>query len=136
MRISARVSANRMGRPIPIAHAVPFKNRNDYKHKIYWSQRSKKSATEYNTIAESYDKPCLRRWLEFIGGKVPSHLLYRTQTTPAQLISKPDRYWVLIEGTDEVACFTNCIEAWLVCVSANYFKSGPRWTMFYVDRSS
>ena len=136
MRISARVSSNKAGRPVPLAHQVPARERLDYRHRIYWSQRSKKSADQYNTIAESFDKPCLRRWLEYIGGRVPPNLRYKTSYTPGPFVQNPERYWVLLKGTEEVSCFTNCVEAWLVCLSANYFLSGERWTIFYVDRST
>jgi hypothetical protein len=135
MLAPARLSHSKMGRPPAITNMVPGRDRLNYKHKIFWTHRSRKSAEQYNAIAEVYSKPCLRRWLEYVGGRVPKTLSYRTIYSPPSITPRPARYWILVRDNEEVSCFTNCTEAWLVCIGQNIFNTKHKWSLFYVDRT-
>jgi hypothetical protein len=133
--IPARASASQTGRPLGFGDIVPGKDRHTYKHKIYWRSVSNRSADAFNSIVTTHDKPCLRRWLEFIGGKVPITLNYTTLYDPVHVSPRPMRYWTLYKSGEQWACYTNCVEAWLVCLAGNAFAFKDKWYLVYTDRT-
>jgi len=132
----ARASASQMGRPVPISYIVPGNLRHNYQHKIFWSHKHHRDAEKFNSIASKYNRPCFRRWLEFTGGRVPKGYTYATLFPPPSISSSPLRVWTLVRDNEEVACFTNCIEAWLLCLAGNFMKPDYKWAVVYKDRTT
>lgn len=139
-RAPARFSNAKMGRPVAIGEIVPGKDRKNYKHKIFWAASAVKTADQYNSVVTLYKNPCVRRWLEFKGGRVPKTLNYYGHTpvpcrNPLPITPKPSRYWTVLMDGQEYACYTNCVEAWLIVLSGERFSPGHKWAMLYTDRS-
>lgn len=134
-RAPARTSSAKMGRPVGIGEIVPGKDRYTYKHKIFWASQANKTADHFNSVVTIYKNPCVRRWLEFKSGRVPQGLRYASVYSPDPITSKPNRYWTVLMDGHEYACYTNCVEAWLIVVSGCQFSPAHKWAMVYHDRS-
>jgi hypothetical protein len=131
MSLTARSSSVR---GLKLQEAVPYMLRNHYKHRMYWHSKHNKSAERYTAIASIHDKPCIRRWLEFIGSRaIPRNAGYITNYAPPAITSNPLRLWILVKDGEEFAVFTNCVEAWLLSVSGQVFNSSHKWSVLYVD---
>lgn len=140
VRAPARFSNAKMGKPIGMHEIVPGKDRLKYKHRIFWASTSSKTADQNNSAVILYDNPCVRRWLEFKGGRVPKTLQYFGHTpvptrNPLPITPKPSRYWTVLMDGHEHACYTNCVEAWFVVLGGEHFSPAHKWAMLYTDRS-
>jgi hypothetical protein len=130
----ARASASQMGKPVGIRDIVPGNLRFNINHKIFWTSKSNRTADQYNFIATHFTRPCYRRWLEFTGGRVPKHYPYLTPYDPPTITPGPSRTWTLVRGTEEIATYTNCVEAWLLCLAGNAMQPKEQWAVVYTDR--
>jgi hypothetical protein len=131
--LSARASHSQMGKPLPHELQVPRYARRTYNHKIFWNVRSNKTADQFNTITEQFKKPCLRRYLDFIGSSNRFEVYYITSYHPPSIQPHPERIWTLCEGERQIACFTNVVEAWLTLLSLQKFGSMYELTLVYTD---
>jgi len=134
MALTARISSNRT-KLLPRDLQVPVYARRTINHKIYWRQKSNKSAIPYNTLAECYTRPCLRRWLEFTDGIAHPELPYLLCYEPPNILQRPERIWVLYDGTEPVATFTNMVEGWLIVLGMKEFGGQHGYTLHYIDRT-
>jgi hypothetical protein len=123
--LTAKASHSQMGKPLSHDLQVPRYARRTYNHKIAWSHAHNKTADMFNSIVESYEKPCWRRYLEYLGFSPSTFTLYQYITTfpPPPIKPKPERIWTLIVDGTPVSCFTNVVEAWLVMIGLNKFGS-------------
>lgn len=138
MTVPARASSSRMGKPVNLFEIVPGKDRNNYKHRIYWAKSQNTLADQYNSIVVIYKEPCIRRWLEFVGGRIPKGCAYKSYIPsylPDPVKPRPVRYWTLLRDGEPFACYTNCIECWLLVLSGEVFGIKHKWAMLYTDRS-
>jgi hypothetical protein len=136
--VPARTSSSKMGSPVSLDNIVPGKDRVHYKHRLYWTRSQTRSADQYNSIVVIYKQPCLRRWLDFVGGRIPKGVNYASFTPnykPDSIKPRPMRYWTLIRDGEPFACYTNCVECWLLVLSGELFGSKHKWSMLYTDRA-
>jgi hypothetical protein len=102
-------------------------------HSIAWKRNSSKFAEQYNSAVLSFDRPCLRRYLEFIGARLPPGLPYQYAYTPPSILGKPSRAWSLVSDDGPVATFTNVVEAYLVMKGFHKFGDRPDYHIIYTD---
>jgi hypothetical protein len=111
---------------------VPRYARRTYNHKIYWSHSSHKTADMYNSVVSLYDKPCVKRWLEFRGCD-SSRYVYETWYRPLNIDANPERIWVLMHGKEPHTTFTSVVEAWFVLLGIYKFEEDFDWRIIYID---
>src|ERR1044072_5938671 len=138
-RAPARLSSSKMGRPVGLHDIVPGRDRKTYKHKIYWAQHLTKTAEQYNSVVTIYNHPCMRRWLDFKGGRIPNQLKYVSHIPPnpdipggktiAAVEARPARYWTVLKDGQEFVCYTNCVEAWFIVMGGEHFSAHNKWAM-------
>lgn len=131
----ARASSSKMGKPVNLFEIVPGKDRHSYKHKIFWAKHHTRTADQYNSIVTVFKHPCPKRWLEFIGGRVPKGMAYATCYSPDPIKPRPVRFWTLLRDGEPYACYTNCVECWMLVLSGEHFGTKHKWSMLYTDRS-
>jgi hypothetical protein len=134
--LTAKARSSQAGKPLPDELQVPRYARGTFNHKIYWSAKSQDSAGAYNYICEAWgEKPCLRRWLEFINGDTEDSFRYLTFYAPDTIRSNPERVWVVYEGGEPVCSFTNAMEAWFIILGGKHFGNKFDYTIHYIDRT-
>jgi hypothetical protein len=135
MPLTARIRSSQRSHPIPFDQQVPSYSRHNYDHKVFWSQKSHKSAAGYNYILEVTKTPCLRRWLDFRFNVLKSKYKYLMYEPPT-IKPNPERIWVLYDRNEPVATFTNAAEAWFIVIGARKFGDYPHYTLHYIDRTA
>lgn len=135
MPLTARIRASQQGQLIPMDLQVPHYARRTFNHQIYWSKKSHASASAYNYIAEVYNEPCLRRWLEFCFGEPEKSIPYKFCYTPPAVHPHPERIWVLYDGDMPVATYTNLIEGWMIVLGGRAFGNNHNLSLHYIDRT-
>ena len=101
-------------------------------HSIARRKNSRKTADQYNSAVTCFDKPCLKRWLEFTEQKVPRRLKYEYYPPPP-INPKPDRVWTLVNDEGPVATFTNMVEGHLIRLGFETFGDGYDYKLIYTD---
>ncbi len=133
--LTARASHSQMGKPLESSLQVPRYARQTYNHKIAFTHPSNRTVEQYNSIVETYQKPCFRRYLEFRGFsyKLTSAYQYITPYHPPPILSNPDRFWTLVIDGQPSCIFTNVVEAWLIILSLAKFGSVYDTHLIYTD---
>lgn len=134
--LTAKASHSQMGKPISHDLQVPRYARRTANHKIFWSSRSHKTADQHNSVVEQFTKPCLRRYMDFIGSDQRFKFDYITFYHPPSITPTPERIWTLFDGEWPLCCFTNVVEAWLTLLSLQTFGGMYELTLKYTDRNS
>jgi hypothetical protein len=132
---TASASHRQMGKPLSHELQVPRYARRTFNHKIFWHNRSHRTADQHNSIVTQYKKPCLRRYLDFIGSNSRHKFDYITFYHPPSISPRPERFWTLFEGDEAISCFTNVIEAWLTLLGLQQFGCRYDLVLIYTDRT-
>jgi hypothetical protein len=133
--LTARASHSQMGKPISHDLQVPRYARHTANHKIFWHSRAHKTADQYNSVTEQFTKPCLRRYLDFIGSDQRYNFDYITLYHPPSITPSPERFWTLYDCEWAVCCFTNVVEAWLTLLALQTFGGKYNLALVYTDRT-
>lgn len=120
--LTARASAAEQGRPLPLRIMVAIRQRYNHQHKIFWKHKHNATADQHNSACLIFDRPCIRRYYDFIGLPVPPGWAYRTVYTPVSIAPKPGRIWVLTRDGEPFVSYSNAVEAWLVMLALNDYE--------------
>jgi hypothetical protein len=101
-------------------------------HSIAWKRASNKTAEQFNSAVTCFPRPCLRRYLEFIGERAPRGVPYQYYKPPF-ITSNPERVWTLTEDSGPLATFTNVVEAYLVMKGFHTFGDNHEIAIIYRD---